>query len=122
MGLLRRRQVYFLAHTLHDGTVLASYPIRRPSKQELRREHVRIDPDGVARGFAVSGKNLSDVENESRYRFQDIIATNLNTRRSLRQLVLPLLAETLEEVGKLHARLDRIEALLAQRSDPPGDT
>lgn len=117
----RRRPMYFSAHRLHDGTVLWAFPIRKPSKQELKRDHVRIDPDGVAREFADGGRNLSDVHNETRTRFQDIIATRLNTRRAIRELVLPCLAETLEEVRNLHSRLDRIEALLtrhAQASTP----
>ena len=105
------------AHRLHDGTVLAAYPIRKPSKQEFKRERVRIDPDGVAREFADGGRNLSDIHNETRTRFQDIIAVNLNTRRAIRELVEPLIAETREEVGKLRAQLDRIEALLA--TGPP---
>ena len=83
----RLRPMHFSVHRLHDGTVLAAYPIRKPSKQELKRDHVRIDPDGVAREFADGGRNLSDVHNETRTRFQDIIAANMNTRRAIRELV-----------------------------------
>ena len=108
----RRRPMYFTVHRLHDGTVLVARPIRKPSKQELTQTNLRIDPDGVAREFAGSGRELSDVNNDTRTRFQEIIATNLNTRRAIRDLLLPQLAETLEEVQSLHARLDRLEALL----------
>ena len=125
MGRQRRRPTYFSAQRLHDGTVLWAFPIRKPSKQELKREHVRIDPDGVAREFAGSGRELSDVYNETRTRFQDIIATRLNTRRAIWELVLPRLTKTMEEVGKLRAQLDRIEALLisgqAHSPAPPGE-
>lgn len=117
MGRQRRRPMYFTVHRLHDGTVLASYPIRKPSKQELKSERMRIDPDGVAREWADNGRNLSDVNNDTRTRFQDIIATNLNTRRAVRELVEPRLAETLEEIGKLRAQLDRIEALLTSGAE-----
>ena len=116
MGRQRWRPMYFSAHTLNDGTVLAAFPIRKPSKQALKQNHARIDPDGVARVFADAGKDLSDVRNETRTRFQDIISTNLNTRRAIRKLVLPCLAETQEEVGKLSSQLDRIEALLMSRN------
>ena len=118
MGRQRRRPMYFTAHRLHDGTVLAAYPIRKPSKQELKRERVRIDPDGVAREWADNGRNLSDIHNETRTRFQDIIATNLNTRRAIRELLEPRLAETMEEIAKLREQLDRIEALLATERAP----
>lgn len=113
MGRQRRRPIYFTIERLHDGTVLWAFPIRKPSKQELKRERVRIDPDGVAREWASNGSNLSDVENESRTRFQDIIATSLNTRRAIRDLVLPRLDEVSQEVAKLREQLDRIEALLS---------
>ena len=115
MARQRRRPMYFTAHLLYDGTVLSAFPIRRPSKQELKRDRVRIDPDGVARAFADAGKNLSDIHNETRTRFQDIIATNLNTRRAIRELILPRLNEALEGIGELRARLDRIEAELTAR-------
>ena len=64
-----------------------------------------------------------DVQ-ETRTRFQDIISANLNTRRAIGKLVLPYIAEVLEEVGKLREQQDRIEALLMSgyarsRADKP---
>lgn len=111
----RRRPMYYTAHLLHDGTVLSAFPIRRPSKQELRLYRTRIDADGLARVWADAGKDLCDVQNETRTRFQDIVANRLNTRRAIRQLVLPSLVATLEEIGKLRVQLDRIEAMLTSR-------
>lgn len=107
--------MYFSIQRLHDGTVLWAFPIRRPSKQELKRDRVRIDADGVASEWAVNGRSLSDTHNDTRTRFQDIIATNLNTRRAVRELVLPCLADTREEVCKMREQLDRIEAMLVSR-------
>lgn len=121
MGRQRQRPMHFTVHRLHDGTVLAAYPIRKPSKQELKRERVRIDPDGVAREWADGGRNLSDVQNETRTRFQDIIATRLNTRRAIQELVLPRLDQLSEQVEGLGAQLDRIEALLAPAPSKPPD-
>lgn len=118
MGRQRRRPMHFSVHRLHDGTVLAAYPIRKPSKQELKQERFRIDTDGVAREFADGGRNLSDIHNETRTRFQDIIATNLNTRRAIRELVLPRLDEVSEEVSKLRIQLDRIEAIVSGEHAP----
>ena len=104
--------MHFYTHVLHDGTVLAAFPIRKPSKRGFHPGRVRNDPDGVACEYADGGKNLSDVHNDTRTRFQDIIATNLNTRRAIRDLVLPCLAEALERVQRLQGQLDRIEAAL----------
>lgn len=50
----RRRPTYYTADLLHDGTVLWAFPIRKPSKQELKMMHTRIDADGD-RGAAGAG-------------------------------------------------------------------
>lgn len=109
----RRRPTFYAAVTLHDGTVTAAFPSRRPSKQELKQAGRRIDEDCVARGSAESGRQFSDVNYDSRDRFHDIIATRLNTRRAIRELVLPRIGEVLDEVRKRDARMERIEAMLA---------
>ena len=103
--------MYFCAHALHDGTVVAAYPIRKPSPQELRDRRIPIDPEGVAREFAHVWKDIS-VDNQTRTRFQSVIATDLNTRRALRELVLPALDEALEKIQALQSQLDRMEAML----------
>lgn len=104
----RRRKLHYTASTLHDGTILAAYPIRKPTPHVIKRDRLRIDEDGVAVVFARAGQELSDVHNETRTRFQDIIATNLNTRRAIRELVLQPLAELRREVEMLRAELERI--------------
>jgi hypothetical protein len=108
--------MHFYAHVLHDGTVLASFPIRKPSKRGFHPGRVRNDPDGVAIEHADAGENLRDVNNDTRTRFQDIISTNLNTRRALRELLLPSLADVLNKVQALQGQLDRIEAMLKSES------
>lgn len=98
MGRIRRRPMHYTTFTLHDGTVLAAFPIRKPIQKVLKRDGRRVDPDGVVIEHTGAGKELSDVRNENRVRSQNIIAVNLNARRALRELVLPPLAETLAEV------------------------
>lgn len=114
----RRRPTYYMAITLHDGTVTAAIPIRKPSKQAMKQEGRRIDPDGIARGHASSGYQYGNVDDPERFRFLDIFATNLNTRRALRDLVLPGMAEVLKELKRLSGRLDGIEATLARTAAP----
>ncbi len=109
-----RRPMHYRAHTLHDGTVTAAVPIRKPPK----RKRCRVDPEGVAIEYADSGKNLSDVNYEDRTRFQDIIAVNLNTRRAIRELVLPRVTELQKDLQALRERLERIEGLLVERQAP----
>jgi hypothetical protein len=118
MARERRRPCYYMALSLHDGTVTAAYPIRRPSKQELKQNQRRIDPDGVARGYTESGYDLRNVDYLERFRFQDIISTSLNTKRAIRQLVLPRLEEMHEEMAALREQLDRIEAMMTREPRP----
>jgi len=83
-------------------------------RKALWRDKLRVDPDGVTIEHAGSGSQLRDVHNETRTRFQDLIAANLNTRRAIRAMVLPALADLQSEVRALRAQLDRIEAAVAE--------
>ncbi len=111
----RRRPMHYTGSTLHDGTVLAMYPIRKPTPHIIKRDKLSIDEDGVCREFAGAGRQLSDVHNETRMRFQDIIATRLNTRRALRELVLPALLKLQADVKEMREQLADIQRLLANR-------
>lgn len=112
MGRIRRRPMHYTTFTLHDGTVLAAFPIRKPIQKVLKRDGRSVDPDGVVVEHTGAGREISDVQNENRVRSQNIIAVNLNARRALRDLVLPSLAETLAEVQALREQVQRIESLL----------
>jgi len=104
--------MYYTVIMLHDGTVLAARPIRKPSQRPSNPLRRKIDPDGVAVEWAESGRDLADIHNDGRTRFQDIIAVNLNTRRAVRDLVLPRMAGLQAEVLGLREQLGRLEKLL----------
>jgi len=109
-----RRPIYYRAFALHDGTVTAAVPIRKPPK----RERCHVDPEGVAIEYADSGRQFSDVNDENRTRFQDIISVNLNTRRAIRELVLPRVAELHAEIHALREQLERVEKSLMGSAAP----
>jgi hypothetical protein len=109
----RRRPIYLIATGLYDGTVLAASPIRKPHPKTLKRDGLRIDADGVGESSISGGKELSDWNYEGRTRFQDIIANRLNTRRSIRELVVPPMAKLQEEVTSLRAEVARLADLVA---------
>jgi hypothetical protein len=107
--------MHYTVSSLHDGTVLSAYPIRKPVPKTMKRERLRIDEDGVCHEYARAGKELRDVCNESRMRFQNIIATRLNTRRAIREMVVPHLVKLQADVEEMCRRLERIEGLLTSQ-------
>lgn len=111
------RQMYYSAICLYDGTVKAAYPVRKPIPKTIKQEKLRIDEDGVCREWAGAGKELSDVSNETRMRFQDIIATRLNTRRAIREIVCPYLLKLQKDMDDVHNKLDHIQQLLKGQPD-----
>ncbi|OHB80436.1 MAG: hypothetical protein A2Z25_01670 [Planctomycetes bacterium RBG_16_55_9] len=114
----KRRPIHYAAaKSLHDGTILAAFPVRKPAPKTIKREKIRIDEDGVCHEYASAGKELSDVYNETRMRFQDIIATRLNTRRAIREMVLPCLVKLECDVNEIRAQLNRIQELLSGQRD-----
>ena len=110
-----RRPMHYTTHSLHDGTILAAYPVRKPPPKTIRRDKIRIDEDGVCHEYAGAGRELSDMQNETRMRFQNIIATRLNTRRAIREMILPCLAKLQCDVNEIRGRLDHIQGLLSSR-------
>jgi hypothetical protein len=109
--------MHYSAHCLHDGTVIAAYPVRKPTPKTIKQEKLRIDEDGVCREWAGSGKELSDVKNENRTRFQDIIATRLNTRRAIREMVCPYLFKLQKDMDHVRNQLDHIQRSLKGQSN-----
>ncbi len=112
----KRRQIYYSAHSLHDGTVLAAFPVRKPVPKTIKREKLRIDEEGVCREWAGGGQELSDVYNEGRTRFQDIIATHLNTRRAIREIICPHLLKLQKDMDDVRNKLDSIQQLIKNQS------
>lgn len=116
----RRRKMHYHASSLHDGTVFAAHPIRKPAPRILKRDGFRIDADGVATEFTRNGQELSDWNNETRFRFQNIIAINLNTRRAIRELVLPQIAAIADEISALRAEVSALREAVAEASQVNG--
>ena len=109
--------MYYSTISLHDGTVIATHPVRKPIPKTIKRDKLRIDKDGVCKETLFTGKELSDVTNESRFRFQDIIATRLNTRRAIREIVCPFLLKLQKDVDDVRSKLDHIQQLLRGEPD-----
>ena len=106
--------MHYWASALYDGTVLAAFPVRKPTPKRIKQDNLRIDEDGVCQGWLSAGKQLRDGRDENRFRFQNILATSLNTRRALRELVLPRVSELNTEVVAMRTQIGHIEQLLQE--------
>lgn len=107
--------MHYTVHSLHDGTVLAGYPVRKPIPKMIKNNRLTIDQDGVCREWADSGNELFDKCNENRMRFQGIVATRLNTRRAIRELVFPKVQELQNQMNVLHEKIDQLKEMLASK-------
>ena len=109
----RQRPMHYEASVLHDGTVLAACPMRKPTSRWVKTSGARVEEDGVVTFGGTAGRELGDPDNDRRFRFQDVIANNLNGRRALRELVLPVLGELRKEVAALRAEVMALRTALA---------
>jgi hypothetical protein len=107
--------MHYYASSLRDGTVMAAFPIRKPSRKVMKRDHLRVDAEGICDESLRSGQELRNANYEDRFRFQDILSISLNTRRAVREIALPELATLQQEVATIRLQLDRIEQLLGER-------
>lgn len=83
----------------------------------MKRDHLRLDGDNVCKEYVSSGKELLTIPIEQRVRFLDIIASSLNCRRALRQIVLPRLERIEKELSGIRNALGS-----TQRAQPARNT
>ena len=118
----RQRKIHYIAAALHDGAIFATYPERKPSPKSIRQRGYRIDDDGVLNQKSRGGQELK-YGDERRFRGQDILANRLNTRRAIRELVLPVLEDLRLEIATLRAEIGQLSgqklASEAGKGSPP---
>jgi hypothetical protein len=105
----RRRSVYFRTFCLQDGVVITAYPDRKPLAKSLKQDRQAIDKDNVCHEDFLSTKEFMEI-GANRGRFQDVLSNALNTRRNLRELILPELAEIKAELVALRTELASLAA------------
>jgi len=115
----RRRLKHYTVASLYDGTVLAAYPFRKPSPRIMKRDGMRVDADGVVSETARSGWELSDTRNETRFRFQDILANRLNARRAVRELATEPIEALHRDIAELRTEVRRIAIALEHMTESP---
>jgi len=84
----------------------------------MKRDHQKLDEDNVCREFKESFIDTFTSDNPGRFRFFDIMANRLNTRRAMRQLVLPQLESLHAELAELRGQIRDLVARLAEGLAP----
>ena len=111
----RHRMVHSWTYGFHDGAVIGVFPDRKPTEKRMKDDGLRIDEDGVFRESFYDPTYWHTWEPEKRTKLGEVLANRLNTRRALRELVLPELKAMQESIDSLQAQMDRIEKLLTKR-------
>lgn len=104
-----RRKVYSVTFGFSDGAVTACAPERKPSPKRMKEDGIHICPDGVFREYKYSPTDWHSWEDEQRVRAVMVLANRLNTRRAIRELVLPELTAIQTAIADVRERLERIE-------------
>jgi len=111
MRKARRRPVWYCASSMPDGAVIGAHPVRKPRKEHLRLMGQRIDADGAADMVGSYVGAIGDMNDIQKARFSIALATRLNTRRAVRELILPELAAINEKLDRLERRLSELGAV-----------
>ncbi len=113
----KKRPMHYKSFCLHDGTLILASPIRKPHSKTIKQENLKIDEDGVWHQWPMLSKEFSGLSIENRRRFQDIIATRLNTRRAIREMMFPQLLKLQKDIDDVRNKLDLIQRSLAVQPD-----
>ncbi|QDV55474.1 hypothetical protein [Rosistilla oblonga] len=105
----RRRMVYSTTAGFYDGSVIACGPERKPSAKRMKEDGIFIDDDGVFKESHYSASYWKTWDVEQRVKAVTILANRLNTRRAIRELVLPEIAAIAATLDRIERRLDAIE-------------
>jgi hypothetical protein len=115
----RRKPVHYVTFAYADGATVACLPARKPTKLKIADEGIHIDSDYVMREYRYSSSGTFEgASNEQRVRMADLLSNRLNMRRTIRELVLPCLANLQAMLRTLDERLQRIEEAVSTLRPP----
>lgn len=110
--------VYSVTFAFSDGSVFGCGPERKPATRRIKEEGIRIDEDGVFREYLYSADGMRSWTAEQREKASTILANRLNTRRAIRELVVPELAELKAMLLDVQERLGQAEQAIAKVARP----
>ncbi|QDV24167.1 hypothetical protein [Aureliella helgolandensis] len=103
----------------HDGSVIACGPKRKPTAKPIKDRGIHIDPDGVCDETFYSPTYWHDWDVVQRDKAVTILANRINTRRSIRELVLPELQAIQAALTSIQDRLERMESVASHQASLP---
>ncbi len=105
----RRRKIHYTTSGFGDGSVISAGPQRKPSAKKIKERGYHIDEDGVFNESFYSPSEWVSWELHQRVKAVTVLANRINTRRALRELVLPEIAALASTLERIEKRLDAIE-------------
>lgn len=111
----KRRPVYFQCFNLPGGATYAATPTRKPyTKKGEKPSPLANDPDLVATELETTLDDYDAYPTDTKQRAFPVLANRINTRRAIRELVLPELTAIVETLGRIEERLDRLERFVGK--------
>lgn len=111
----RRRIVHSTTFGFRDGSVVACGPEPKPSAKRIKEEGTYIDDDGVFRESYYGPNYWKTWDLKQREKAVTVLANRLNTRRAIRELVLPELASIQATLTDIQVRLNQLENKSSER-------
>lgn len=115
----RRSQVHYLTFGYRDGATTNCLAKRKPRDKELKDMGDHVDADFVYREYHHGFNEIYEWGEAQRSRASDTLANRINTRRAIRELVLPELEAIQKSLASLHDRLDQLEQQINPSPDSP---
>ena len=113
----RRRDVYSIAFVFPDGSAFSCAPERKPSDKRIKEDGVHVDADFVFREYKYGPSDWHTWPDNHRRELGQIMAIRLNTRRAIRELLLPKLEAIQASLDDIQSRLDRLESTSDGKQD-----
>ncbi|TWT84751.1 hypothetical protein CA13_62310 [Planctomycetes bacterium CA13] len=105
----RRRRIYYSAFTYSDGAAVSCVPWPQPTAKQIKDRDMYVDEDFLCREHRYKASDFVSLEPELAPRYSDILTNRLNTRRAIRELVLPEIAALAATLQRIEKRLEAIE-------------
>jgi hypothetical protein len=110
----RLRPVHYVSFSVPGGASYFAAPSRKPNARDILAQD---DPDLVSKEFTDKITDYEKQPDELRRRAGPVFANRINTRRAIRELILPELKAIQATLADIQSRLARVESVIGQQVD-----